>query len=339
MDKLKKVGKVLGIFIIIICLTVVTVILGFNVYQRVSYREFYAVSEKEFLIPGLSDGFVPQGITYVEDESKYLVCGYMADGTASRIYKFDDKQGENPSKDFVQLIKSDGKPDLAHAGGVAVYGDFVYMATGEEINVYSLKAVLDDKNDTVKTIGTFDPQTGPAFVHVEDGYLYVGEFYIAEDYETPKSHHMETDSGDFNQAVMTVFKLDETKELGLEDKIPELAYSITDNAQGMCFVDGNILISTSYGLSTSHVKVYSNPVKLPLSENANRDRTFITSDSHAIPLYYLDSAHLEKDWTLAPMAEELLLKDDKVYVMCESASTKYKFGNFTGGRYCYSFNP
>ena len=368
--KVKKVGKVLLIILAVIISVVLLVIIGFNVYQKISYREFNKVSEKEFKIPGLSDGFVPQGITWVEDEKyggTYLVCGYMADGSASRIYMTNGKSGKELKQQFVSLFTNAGKEDHAHAGGIAVFGDFVYMATGHEINVYSLSELLGTKEKNVnlvdsyvenskdsefagviEPIGTFNPQTGPAFVHVEDGYLYVGEFYIAEDYETPESHHMTTDSGDYQQAIMTVYVLSKDGELGLLEDKPVAAFSITDNAQGMCFVkddkgDTKMLISTSYGLSSSHIKVYDNPMKSYISllagdDNA-KDGTFKTEDGDEIPLFYVDSAHLEKDWVLAPMSEELLYKDGKVYIMCESACKKYMFGNLTGARNCYSFKP
>lgn len=338
MKQLKTAGKILGIFIITIAILAVLAVLGFNIYQRVICAEFVSVSQKEFEIPGLSDKYVPQGLDFAFDEQTglyYLSCGYMSDGTASRIYYAKDSgDSRDLSFKYVSLYTENSEPDLAHAGGIAVYGDFVYLATGEEINVYSLKALLSAKSGgQLKPIGVFNPETGPAFVHVEGNLLYVGEFYIAEDYETPESHHMTTDIGDFHQAVMTVFRLDENAELGLTSTIPEFAYSITDNAQGMCFAEGKILISTSYGLSTSHVKVYDDPAV------GEADSIFVSDSGDEIPLYYLDSAHLDKTWSLMPMSEELLYKDGKVFVMCESACKKYIFGNIIGARYCYSFNP
>ena len=36
------------------------------------------------------------------------------------------------------------------------------------------------------------------------------------------------------------------------------------------------------------------------------------------------------------MAEEIIFKDGKLLIMSESASMKYIFGNFTGGRWCYA---
>ena len=37
------------------------------------------------------------------------------------------------------------------------------------------------------------------------------------------------------------------------------------------------------------------------------------------------------------MAEELVYKDGKVYIMNESASSKYIFGKFTSGNYVHTY--
>ena len=55
-----------------------------------------------------------------------------------------------------------------------------------------------------------------------------------------------------------------------------------------------------------------------------------------LPLYALDSVSLEATYKIAPMSEELFMKDGKLYIMCESACSKYIFGNFIGGRWCYA---
>ena len=50
----------------------------------------------------------------------------------------------------------------------------------------------------------------------------------------------------------------------------------------------------------------------------------------------LDSSVLKTDLKIAPMSEEIEIVDGKLYVMCESASNKYIFGKFTGGKWCYA---
>jgi hypothetical protein len=50
----------------------------------------------------------------------------------------------------------------------------------------------------------------------------------------------------------------------------------------------------------------------------------------------MDRTSLEATYKIAPMSEELFMKDGKLYIMCESACSKYIFGNFIGGRWCYA---
>ena len=70
------------------------------------------------------------------------------------------------------------------------------------------------------------------------------------------------------------------------------------------------------------------------SENA-LPFTIVTVSGISIPLYELDSASLIKDYKFAPMSEEIVFVDGKLYTMCESASDKYIFGNLTNAKWCY----
>ena len=48
-------------------------------YFRISVSEYYKASEKAFEIPGISDGFVAQGISYDAREDTFFLSGYMND--------------------------------------------------------------------------------------------------------------------------------------------------------------------------------------------------------------------------------------------------------------------
>ena len=62
----------------------------------------------------------------------------------------------------------------------------------------------------------------------------------------------------------------------------------------------------------------------------------ITVLGQTVPRYVLDSSVLRKDIKLAPMSEEIVVVDGKLYTMCESATNKYIFGKFTSAKYCYA---
>ena len=108
------------------------------------------------------------------------------------------------------------------------------------------------------------------------------------------------------------------------------AISTSGKVQGICFTsDEEIVLSTSYSVSSSHLYYH----RIDLSRSAT-----ITVCGTEVPLFYLDSATLTDTLTLPPMAEELVCKDGRVYVMCESACNKYIFGKFIRGYQVFSYS-
>lgn len=349
MPKIKTKGQVFGIIFITLIIVVLLVVTGFNVRQFILYDDFYKSSQKEIPIPGLWDGAVPQGFEY-DGEAFYMSC-YMDNGGSSRIYSFDEN-GENVR--YVNLVRSNGRADDSHAGGFAIWKDYAFLATDSVVNIYlksELTAALDEKEGELAPIHQLKVPIEPAFCYVSaDGYLFVGEFYEPEEYETDKSHHVITDCGEEHQAFMAVYKLYEDAEFGIESNVPCVIYSIPNNVQGVCLTeDRNICLITSLGLSDSHAYIYIDPANgdYPIlqpfsvgSTESNSERTFrFTLDSkiYDIPVFCLDTYKLQATWTMPPMAEEPVYNDGKVYLMYESASNKYLFGKLSGGTHIYSF--
>ena len=138
--KSKKALKIVIIIVAVICLF----LLGIRAYFRLPVAEYYRNSEKSFLIPGISDGAVLQGLEYAN--GKFLVCGYMSDGSASKIYVVDGKNNSTEKKLLLQ--KEDGSAYTGHAGGVAVNGKYVYVADGSDKCLYVyLLADIDAASD------------------------------------------------------------------------------------------------------------------------------------------------------------------------------------------------
>ena len=100
-------------------------------------------------------------------------------------------------------------------------------------------------------------------------------------------------------------------------KDPICVYSIQDQAQGLAYRDGNLYISSSYGVANSSIRAYN-------IESAHEGSISILGYED-LPLYELDSAVLKADYVLPPMSEEIEFVDNRFYTMCESASNKYIF--------------
>lgn len=316
---MKKVLKVLlRILLGILCFAVV-VSIGVFCWSKIHYHDFYKDSQRCFSIPGLSSGFVPQGFDYDEDGQFYLISGYMKDSTQpSRIYVVS----EDGKKHCTQLLREDGTAYNAHCGGITANGDYLYISSEGELSVFPLSEILEQ--DTATQIGSINIGERVSFCTYHDGYLFTGAFYRAESYETPEYHHVTTPAGDENPALIWVYKADDNAEFGI-DPNPVAAISVRDQVQGLVFTDdGKIVLSTSWGLNTSELCLYA-----PDSQRVGEVKN--------VPLYYLDSANLVEIVKAPPMTEEMVYRNGRVYVLTESACTKYLFGNFIDGRYVFAY--
>ncbi len=303
-------------------------VLGAIGYFRLSVQAYYNASEKAFVIPGLNEGFVPQGMHYDERTESFFLSGYSNQDEASPVYIV---KGENAKK--VLLLKEDGSDFTGHSGGVALFNDYVYIAGSNCLYVYSYSEMINVENGGgVKCKGLFstkvsgDDYVGTSFVTAHNGTLTVGEFYDGGKYATHPSHEITTAAGDTNRALAVQYTLSESAQFGIEPT-PMSAFSLPNKVQGLCFADGKIYLSTSYGVAFSHIYEYD--------ESKVKKEKDITLLGQTLPLYALDSASLVNEYKIAPMSEEIVMLDGKLYVMCESASDKYIFGKFTGAKWCY----
>ncbi len=321
---------VLGVLAVLVAL----VLLGARLYFRIPVRDYYRASEHGFIIPDCNRGFVAQGIAYDEQSGRFLVNGYQKDNIASPIYIIAPEAGK-PDK-TIRMALTDGSDYTGHAGGIAVYGDYVYVADGGEhrLLVFSRQSIYDAADgESVAAIGTFDTAVsdtdyiGPAFVTVDESRLVTGEFYRNPNYQTPQSHKFTTLAGDYQQALAVEYELDEQARYGIVP-VPVKAYTLPDLAQGMCFDGGRIYVSSSWGTAQSHIYQYD--------ESLLQLQGKVALLGMELPLYALDSGALLEDGVIAPMSEEIVIVDGKLYTMCESASDKYIFGKFTSAKWCYA---
>lgn len=296
--------------------------------SRICYREFYNKTKREFEIPGISTGFVPQGFEFIKSEDLFLISGYMDNDDASLIYIV------NSDKSFrkITVLNADGSIFKSHSGGISTFGEYIYMAGCDgECYVLTLESVTGDKSEFATIIGSFEVYNGASFCSINDGKLYVGEYYHAIKYPTDVSHHLITPNGDKNNAIITVFELDKNMQLGV-NPIPIEAHSITGRIQGMCFLDNNkITLSASSVFTGSQLYVYDYSTVL------NEERSTFLLGNTTVPLYYIDGRSLLKTIEILPKSEGLTFREGRIYMLFESASNRFKFGKLIGGQYVYSY--
>lgn len=333
--KLEKTMKVVKIIMLSILIFAGVLYYGVRIYFKLPISSYYNASEQAFVIPGLNDNFVPQGFCYDAQETQYLVSGYDSTGKASSIYVVNDEKDtqKTPTK-RVSLAKDNGKAFTGHAGGIAINGNYVYLANGQRIYVFSydeIKSAKDGDKVQYKGYKELKSADGDAvsasFVHTYNGKLYVGEFHDGGKYKVNPAHKVTTTAGDKRNALMLEYELDGAGEYGIAQN-PTRAFAIPNKVQGVC-VDGDfIYCSTSYGLTFSQIYKYN------LTQSVNEGTKQVLGLQ--LPLYSLDRISHEKTYTTAPMAEELVYKDGKLYIMSEFACNKYIMGKFVDGKYCYA---
>ncbi|MBQ2939526.1 MAG: hypothetical protein IJE00_04075 [Clostridia bacterium] len=327
----KIVGWVLGSILSLVVLGLIVCIL----IQPLLYPAFYRDAEKEFTAAGLMAGNVPQGFTYVEGKDIFLQVGYKANGKSASCIYVTDGNGENVRE--VELLNADGSAYTGHTGGIAAGEQTVWLANDGDIEAgdncvwaLSLEELLKEETASVTLTEKFHPETRSACVTVYDGLLWVGEFEDPEKYPTKESHHLTAPDGTENPSLICGYTIDETAAKGIASETPVKAISVCKKLQGFAFnAEGKLALSTSYGVSASHIYIHKNVLSGEAQGN-------ITVGDATVPVWYLDGTTLEEDIKAAPMTEELAVKDGRLYVLNESACHKYIFGNFMRGYNVYS---
>ncbi len=322
---LKKVLRGILIMFIILLLLTVLILSAFSLGDRLMFWRFYSNSEKYDKIPGLWEKFVPQGYNKVDGTDIRLACGYMSDGSASRIYIMRD--AEKPI--CVEMKNTDGSDNKSHTGGIATLGDYVYITGKTGCDVFSLTDVLD--GDGIATqIFSVKTINDPAYCLIKGNILYCGSFYREGNYETPTEHRLTTPVGDKNTAIISAYTLDKTSGHALSNT-PDFVISTQGLVQGMTFIDEKtVALATSYGLSKSHLLIYD-------IENLQADADGFEVNGKKVPLYYLDLSCLMEDIVAPPMAEQIFYDNGYIYIMTESASMKYLFGKLTSASYVHGY--
>ncbi len=286
------IGAILGLAVLVVG--------GLNIIKFAIYSEYYSIESRVCANPGLSDGFVCQGICASEENGVILVSGYMKDESNSRIYVTDYESNSY----YVELTRS-GKSYTGHAGGIALNGNTVYISNGSKLLILPLDTLLNAKNgDTVDITNEVSVNSAASFVFADEEYVYVGEYNDPN--QKQKEHIYQTPNGT-NHSIIEVYRHDDLES-------PVKIYSIGDYVQGVCFCpDGKIVFSASHGLTST---VYSVFLESDATDSGN------TLDG--APVYYLGEC--VKQLNGPAMGEDLDWFDGKIITLTESASDKYIFG-------------
>jgi hypothetical protein len=309
-EKPKKslVKKILWIVLITILSILGIIVLVFPIYNGIKYliyKDYYSILSEVADNPGLNDGYVPQGLTYVDEADVFVTCGYMKDGSASRLYVVNPNNNEY----YFLTLKHNGEDFKGHTGGIA-YNDGDLLLANESDGVYRFSYSSIDEDNSDVDIGSAIPigNNHSSFIFADDDYVYIGEFNDDRQYPTNNEYTYE---GKTQRAIVEKFDVSDKNFNNVM-----ASYSIPNSVQGCAITSsGRLVLSQSYGLNSSHIMVYSSSSMVKIGENSNGK-----------PIYFLLDPEI--DIMAPPMSEDLDYVAGKIVYACESASNKYYFGKF-----------
>ena len=287
------------------------------------YTRFYESGEFSVLVPGLAEGIVPQGISYLPDENCLLFAGYRSDKGNSALLAVSLDTGELVKEAILCL--PDGSPYNGHAGGVCVTEKNIFIS-----NAYTLYRISLDTfrslpvSSECRIEEEIPVPVRSSYCSYAEGILWVGEFEYGTEYKTDISHKIKTADGRFKAwtcgYILTAETENELKPEALEnggDAVPDYLLSMTERIQGFTTKEGKIYLSQSYGRrAVSNIYRYDNVLtRTPDAEG--------TVSGVSVPMWFLDKNALEETLLTPPMSECLCTVDGAIYVVFESAAQTY----------------
>lgn len=289
-------------------------------------RDFNENSEAAFIIPGLKEGVVPQGIFYEEENDIFLISGYYKEKSQpSRIILVD---GEG---NFIKSVGCHGKKNKAtgHFGGIAVFKDNVYIATTSVTHVLSLSKILAADDDAYVPIeAELYTDTTCSYVNVCDGVLYIGEFTDINFTDIKEATNIyKAKNGEIYFSRVNAFVLDENAPWGIRpDKIdeennmvPDFALTSPFKVQGMTRLPDGKIVYTASSTAVTNSRVY-----LYDDVTVGTPDEIIKIAGQDVPLYYCQKADRIAQYRVPTFLEEITVHPDgNVYIITESAAAPY----------------
>ena len=296
------------------------------------YTEFNKLAQTSYLVPGLNQKIVPQGMDIWTEKNWLMISGYFSDASVSdcsMIVAVDMVTGELAAE--YKIKNQDGSNHTGHAGGVAITPKNMFISMGSQL----LRIPLADieaagRQGDLRIVDAISVPARASFCNYSGGYLWVGDFYYGTSYPTDEYRHMTNREGKTYYAWSVGYKLDSSTDNefsksqwtdGMEYATPNVILSIDQKIQGFAVVsDKYIALSQSYGRNNdSKIMLYENIIGTTPHSRA-------VVNGKQVPLYFLDGKIDSKFYDAPPMSEGLAARDGKLYILFESGAEKYHLG-------------
>ena len=275
------------------------------------YDKFYQSGELSVVIPGLKEGLVPQGISWMPEEGWLLFAGYRSDKGSSALIAVDLETGAVVKEAFLRY--ADGRDYNGHAGGVCVTETDIFLSNNHHlyrIPLADFRALPE--SGPCRFAEEIPVPVNSSYCCYSEGILWVGEFQYGGDYVTDGSHRVKTADGlqrAWTCGYRAAGRTDWTK--------PDYVLSMTERIQGITTLNGTIFLSQSYGRRNSSLLLkYENVLEKAPDGTAE-------VDGAQVPLWILDSTVQQGALFCPPMTECLCTVEGDVLVLFESAAQSY----------------
>ena len=323
-----------------VTITQVAVIPEYDYGALPEYRDFTNIANRAYIVPGLQEGIVPQGMDVWEEKNLLFISGYFKEAShntsgslSSLILVVDLTTGKHVG---TYCIKDQNDSFYnGHVGGLAVTEKNIFIpGSGNSLFRIPLSQVQkimssqtgEVKKGTLKVVEQIPIPVGPSWINYSDGVLWAGKWLDpTKDPTTPEWEHMTNNDGEMYYAGGVGYKLKDTpsefsKEnwdaSTMEYAQPDYYLSTTKKVQGFTFVGDKIVLSCSQGTADSHLLVYDNVLK-------NTPDTSVTLNGKSVPVWFLDGGVQQKDYSILPMSEAVTSYKGKLLILFESAAKPY----------------
>ena len=309
-----------------------------------AHPELKAAFRRGFTIPGLSAGFVPQGMSPVPEENALVLSGYIwlsykgfrkwkkVSKKRSVLLLVDADEGNLLSAAL--LRERSGAPMRRHAGGVQVAGKSLWIPSKNKLYRFSFGSLLRARGELVELspLKVFAVDSKGSFVSGFGDFLLVGEF-IKERDQVPAYH--QSPSGKHN-AWTALYRLERFNEADDSEQLfhqvsgkvllrPDAVIHHRKKVQGLAVrEDGWVVQSVSYGSKPSKLAFYQVLENLGSPESwPGRTRL---PNGFEVPSITLSG---ESNWQFTqsapPGSEEVFwLDDDRLAFVFEGGAYPYR---------------
>lgn len=295
------------------------------------YIEFEKVAEPLYTVPGLAEGFIPQGIDVWEEKDLAFISGYFKTGIntsgspSSMLLAVDLKTGELAGKYCIK--KEDGTYYTGHNGGIAITEKNIFIENSGLARIPLSQIEILGQSGTLQIVETIKVNTGAAFINYSNGVLWTGNYFWEGHYDDDSLRwmHMTNDGVTYHAGAVGFKLVDTDSEFSKEHwdpttmsvARPDYYLAIPDYVQGFTFFENQFVLSTCYSNKPSHIQVYENVLETApvATTNLNGCHT-----SNPVNVWFLDSDALVVDYQAMELSEGITSYDGKLLLVFESGA-------------------